>query len=104
VTRERLPERTLSENFKFHHEGVRYHGTFSHFDDGRLGAVFLNGGRAGSGIAVMSREVSTILSLALQYGCPRDVLFGALQKLDVMDPATGSFQAGPVGRALEIIT
>lgn len=96
--RRKLPERRETSTVKFQHDGVGFYASGSDFADGRLGEVFLEGGKAGSGLAVLCADVGTAASLALQYGCPVDVLRAAMQRLPDGAPA------GPLGTALVLLT
>jgi hypothetical protein len=76
--RERLPNRRASETFSFEVEGLHYCATFSHFADGRIGEIFIGNHKVGSQCDTNVRDAALAASLALQHGCPLDVLRGAL--------------------------
>lgn len=95
--RERLPERRESDSFTFIFEGVLIKAQFSRYGDARLGELFIDAGKLGSSANVAYKEASTILSVALQFGTPLEVLRKALPEL-----ADGS-PAGPIGVALAVI-
>jgi len=86
MTRRPLPARRSSEVITFNvTEGQRtlkYHATVSFYDKNHKepGEIFLNTGKVGSGIEVLMRDSAIAMSLALQYGCPIDVLDSALSK------------------------
>lgn len=97
--RRKLPERRETSTVKFQHDGVGFYASGSDFaDGGGLGEVFLEGGKAGSGLSVLCADAGTAASLALQYGCPVDVLRAAMQRLPDGAPA------GPLGAALVLLT
>ena len=71
--------------------------TVSEYADGRLGEVFLTNHKAGSMAGIMASDAAIAASLALQFGCPADVLRRALSR-DARGNATG-----PLGIALDLI-
>jgi hypothetical protein len=97
LPRERLPNRRASETFDFQVEGLRYCATVSHFADGRIGEIFIGNHKVGSQCDTNVRDAALAASLALQHGCPLDVLRGALLR-DVRGKA-----ATPLGVALDLV-
>lgn len=92
-----LPNRRLASRFKFHHGGIRYYATLGFEPDGEPREIFLQGGKAGSAIEAVARDTAVFASLALQYGCPLEVMQKAITRLDDGSPA------GPGGRLLDLI-
>jgi hypothetical protein len=78
MTRERLRNRRLSETFTLELHGLRYVASYSRFDDGRVAEVFLQSDKPASQSDANARDSAIAASLALQYGCPLDVLRRAL--------------------------
>lgn len=78
--RERLPQRRVSETVEFKAREIDYRATLGYYDDGRIGEVFLNGGKLDSGADIIAREAAICLSLALQFGCPLDVAASAFPR------------------------
>ena len=76
---------------------MRYVASFSRFDDGRVAEVFLQNHKPASQSDANARDSAIAASLALQYGCPLDVLRRALLR-----DAQGNAST-PLGRALDII-
>ena len=97
LARERLPNRRASETLDFQVEGLRYCATVSHFADGRVGEVFIDNHKVGSQCDTNVRDAALAASLALQHGCPLDVLRGALLR-DMRGKA-----ATALGVALDLI-
>jgi ribonucleoside-diphosphate reductase alpha chain len=97
MTRERLRNRRSSETFAFELHGLRYLASFSRFNDGRVAEVFLQNHKLGSQSDSNARDAAIAASLALQHGCPLDVLQRALLR-----DAHGNAST-PLGRALDII-
>ena len=95
TVRERLPNRRASESFTFECGGLRYHTTISRFADGRIGEVFLTNSKPASQSDVNARDAALAASLALQFGCPIDVLRKALLR----DPR--GVASSPLGMALD---
>src|SRR5215831_12636475 len=97
MNRERLRDRRLSETFTLELHGLRYVASFSRFDDGRIAEVFLQNHKSSSQSDANARDSAIAASLALQYGCPLDVLRRALLR-DAHDNAST-----PLGVALDVI-
>ena len=97
MTRERLRNRRLSETFTLEAHGLRYLASFSRFDDGRVGEIFLQSQKTASQADANARDSAIAASLALQYGCPLDVLRRALLRDSEGRAST------PLGQALDQI-
>jgi hypothetical protein len=97
TSRERLPNRRRSETFTFDLHGLHYVASFSRFDDGRVAEVFLQDHKPASQSDANARDSAIAASLALQYGCPLDVLQRALLR-DAQGRAST-----PLGIALDLI-
>ena len=97
MTRERLRNRRLSETFTLELHGLHYVASFSRFDDGRVAEVFLQDHKPGSQSDSNARDAAVAASLALQFGCPLDVLRRALLR-----DAHGNAST-PLGQALDRI-
>jgi ribonucleoside-diphosphate reductase alpha chain len=95
--RQRLPNRRLGETFEFEVAGLRYTATISRFRDGRLAEVFLQNHKPGSQSDSNARDAAVAASLALQYGCPLEVLQHALLRDSQGRPST------PLSAALDAI-
>jgi ribonucleoside-diphosphate reductase alpha chain len=78
TSRERLRNRRRSESFTLELHGLHYVASFSRFDDGRVAEVFLQDHKPGSQSDSNARDAAVAASLALQFGCPLDVLRRAL--------------------------
>lgn len=96
MTRSLLPQRRGNETVEFEHEGIRYFGTFSRFDDGRLAEVFLNSAKLGSTADVNARDAAISISIALQFGAPADVLRHALTR------NTDGSAMGAIGKLMDL--
>jgi hypothetical protein len=95
--REQLPNRRLAETFEFELAQLHYTCTIGRYADGRLAEVFLQNTKAGSQSDANARESAIAASLALQFGCPFEVLRGA-----VLRNPDGT-AAAPLGAALDAI-
>ena len=96
-SRQRLSNRRPSITFNFEAGGLHYTATVSRFADGRLGEVFLQNHKPGSQSDTNARDAAVAASLALQFGCPFDVLQRALLRDSQGRAST------PLGAALDII-
>jgi ribonucleoside-diphosphate reductase alpha chain len=97
AARAQLPNRRFSETFTVEAAGLRFTATISRYENGRLGEIFLTNHRAGSGAGIMANDCAIAASLALQFGCPADILRKAVSR-DAQGRAIG-----PLGIALDII-
>jgi ribonucleoside-diphosphate reductase alpha chain len=95
--RHRLRDRRPSISFLFASQGVRFTGSYSRFDDGSVGEIFMNDQKPGSSAGVLANEAAIAASLALQFGCPFETLAHALPH-----DASGK-PSGPLGAALDFI-
>jgi len=78
MSRERLRNRRGSEIFTLEVHGLHYIASFARFDDGRVAEVFLHDRKPGSQSDSNARDAAVAACLALQFGCPLDVLRRAL--------------------------
>ena len=65
------------------------------YDSGKIGEVFISTRKIGTSSDVIVRDAAVIISLALQYGAPADVLARAITR-----DADGK-PSGPIGELLE---
>ena len=72
--RERLPDRRQEIVATVAHNGESFHVGFGLYPDGRLGEVFVAGGKVGSDLRVAALEASVALSFALQCGADADAM------------------------------
>lgn len=86
MTRERLPNRRPSEVFEIIVESIRYTVTFGFYDDGRIGEVFIDGTKMGSGAEIFASDASVSLSLALQHGVPPQTLRKSIRQNAAGEP------------------
>jgi hypothetical protein len=80
MTRRRIPHRRPSEIFTVEAMGLRFTISVSRYSDGRPAEIFGTNHRADSGAGIMASDVAIATSLALQYGCPIEVLRKALSR------------------------
>jgi hypothetical protein len=95
--RQRLSDRRASTTFGFECNGLRYTATISRFADGRIAEIFLSNTKPSSQSDVNARDAAVAASLAFQFGCPLDVLRGALLR------DGHSMASSPLGAALDQI-
>ena len=76
----RLPDRRASETFDVESCGLRFTVMASRFDDRRLAEVFIQNHKADSTAGIMASDAAIAASLALQFGCPAEVLRRALKR------------------------
>jgi hypothetical protein len=73
-SRRRLPDRRGSVTFDVEAFTLRFTVTASHFADESLGEIFIQDHKADSGAGIMASDGAIAASLALQFGCPVEVL------------------------------
>ena len=95
--RRRLPNRRGSITFDLQALGLTFTVTASRFNGGEVGEVFIQNHNATSAAGILASDCAIAASLALQYGCPAEVLARALSR-DSRGNATG-----PLGIALDLL-
>jgi hypothetical protein len=95
--RKRLANRRSAETFDLEVNGLRYTCTIGQFASGQIGEIFLQNHKPGSQSDANARDSAIAASLALQFGCPIDVLQRALLRDPRGNPAT------PLGAAIDLI-
>lgn len=97
MKRENLPSRRGHELIRFDHAGLSYTAGLGRFDDGRVAELFIDCSKNTSDAALVARDASVVVSLALQFGVPIETLRAAMTRLQDGSPA------GLVGRVLDLI-
>jgi hypothetical protein len=97
TTRRRLENRRTAVTFDIEVAGLRYTVTVGRLPDGTVSEVFLQNHKPGSQSDNNARDAAVAASLALQHGCPLEVLQRALLRDAQGRPST------PLGAALDII-
>jgi len=82
MNRERPPERRRSENLSLTIPGLNREitVTIGHYANGRPAEVFVSDVKAGTATDAISRDAAVLLSIALQYSVPIDVIAGAITR------------------------
>lgn len=98
TTRSRLRNRRLAHIVNFEVGGHRFIASIGFFDDGRIAELFINSTmKAGSEADVNAADGAFAISLALQYGCPLDVIRQGVKRNEDGSPQ------GPLGAALDAV-
>ena len=97
TARERLPNRRPLTVFEIELHGLHYTASVSYFADGRPAEIFLQNHKPGSQSDSNGRDSAVAASLALQFGCPLEVLRRAVLRDPRGAPST------PLGAALDRI-
>jgi hypothetical protein len=95
--RRRLPDRRPSVTFDVEAFSLRFTVTASPFGDDTIGEIFIQNHKADSSAGIMASDSAIAASLALQYGCPAEVLRKALSR-----DARGN-ASGPLAVALDML-
>ena len=93
--RRRLPNRRGSITFELEALGLTFTVTASRFNDGSIAETFIQNHKTNRAAGVLASDCAIAASLALQFGCPVEVLRRALSR-DAQGRATG-----PLGAALD---
>ncbi len=73
-TRHRLPDERKSVTHKFDITGYEGYLTAGQYDDGSLGEIFITMAKQGSMVSGLMDTIATLVSIAMQYGVPLEVL------------------------------
>jgi len=92
VQRERLSNRRASIGFDVQALGMRFRASVSHFDDGRLAEIFLDGVKVGSAADAAARDSAITASIAMQFGADIETIRKALCR-DAYGKAVGPLTA-----------
>jgi hypothetical protein len=95
--RQLLPNRRQAETFPIKIAELKYTATVGFYSDGRVGEIFLTNTKPGSQSDSNARDAAIAASLALQFGCPLEVLQRALLRDSQGRPST------PLGAAIDFI-
>jgi ribonucleoside-diphosphate reductase alpha chain len=79
--RKRLPKRRHGTIHSVEVNGAEVYMTTNQFTDGRPGEVFAKWGKEGSTAGGLMDAFSIVLSLALQYGVPAEVIVAKLKDM-----------------------
>jgi hypothetical protein len=88
MSRELLSNRRKCSTQSFEHGGLRFDVCAGFYPDDRIGEIFLSSSNPGSAIEALGRDAAVVTSLALQFGCPVEVIRHALTKDHDGSPAT----------------
>jgi hypothetical protein len=94
--REIIPSRRPRTAVSFEHSGHKFTGGFGHYLSGKIGEVFLSAGKPNSQRDIDIKDAAIAASLALQHGCPVEVLRKAFLRNEDGTPA------GPLGHLFDM--
>jgi ribonucleoside-diphosphate reductase alpha chain len=99
MNRKRLPNRRGGETVNFTVDGQNYIATVGRFPDtGEVAELFVNTSmKLGSMVDINAVDGAFAVSLALQYGCPLEILRSGMKRNADNTPQ------GPLGAALDTI-
>lgn len=98
TNRKRLSNRRRHEAFKIKHWDMIYNIGFGRsIDDETVQEVFIHSGQSGTQAEMLARDSAVILSIALQYGVPKDVLKKSITRNEDGSPA------GPIGAIIDLL-
>jgi hypothetical protein len=98
MSRQALPQRRHHEALNFKHWGINYTAGFGRASPSApVREVFLNCGKSGGQSDTLARDSAVLLSIALQYGVPVEIMAHAITR-DVDGSPTG-----PIGALLDLM-
>jgi hypothetical protein len=71
----------------FRHNGSPYNLTVGFYADGQVGETFIDGPRIGSEVAHLVHDVAVLISIAVQFQVPVEVMRGAVGRIEVTGTA-----------------
>lgn len=86
MTRLKLPNRRLAENFDVIFQGMEVQVTFGWGEDGRIKEVFASTRKVGSLMDTIVRDTSVLLSINIQSHATAEVLQRSLTMTEAGDP------------------
>src|SRR5262245_65079372 len=88
--RRTLPQRRAGYSFELRHGGQNtpFTVTVGVYPDGSIGEVFVSGSKSGTAFEAVARDGAVLLSIALQYGIPLDVIKHAITREHDGSPST----------------
>lgn len=88
--RQILPQRRYAETFDLVHgeHRTRYKITIGYFAFHKPAEVFITGAKAGSDLESVARDGAVLISLALQFGIPPEVMCSAITRNQDGSPST----------------
>jgi len=83
-----LPNRRRCETFTLDFGGLSRPHTVSvgYYDDGRIGELFITGGKSGEQVQTIARDGAIMASLALQHGVTIDTMHHAITRNSQDEP------------------
>lgn len=83
-----LPARRRCETYSLPFGGLAspHTVTVGYYDDGRMGEVFINGGKSGEMVEAIARDGAVMTSLALQHGVTIDTMLHAITRNSQDEP------------------
>jgi hypothetical protein len=67
----------------FRHNGAAYNLTAGYYADGQIGEIFITGPRIGSEVAHLVHDVAVLVSIAIQYQVPIEIMQGAVGRTEI---------------------
>lgn len=93
MTRDKLPERRPNVTTRIDHAGFVFTVTVGFDLSGRPREVFADGAKIGTDIGHIISDACVVISLALQHGCPPELLPKSMGRVPY--PALGEDVCGP---------
>ena len=77
-----LSLRRRAETFQIDFGGLNKQHTITlgFYDDGKIGEVFISGGKSGEQVEAIARDGAVLLSMCLQYGVPLETIRHAITR------------------------
>jgi len=85
-----LPARRNCQTFELPYGGLNrsHFVTVGYYDDGKMGEVFISGGKSGEMVEAIARDGAVLLSIALQYGADLEAIRHAITRDSMGQPSS----------------
>jgi len=81
------PDRRPCNTVGIIHHGTRYDGTVGTYINGALGEVLIEGAKGGSEVSHLIHDIAALISIAVQYQVPVQVMAGAVARINTIGTA-----------------
>ena len=95
--RELMGNRRFSATSTVEHGGAAFTMTVGHYEDGRIGELFINAAHVNSAIDALVSDAAIAISFALQHGADLTAIRSAMKRNSQGEPSS------PIGAALDRI-
>ena len=103
MPRDVLPQRRGGETVQFRHWNMDFCAITGHYDDGRIGEVFMSAGKLTSATDIAIKEAAIAVSFALQFGATLDDMRRAMPRKTPVNKDDIGEPEGPLGKLMDLL-